>query len=138
MQRNKKQHKIRQIIHLTKVEQATELSAPTLLANDELSYEIATSNNSERPTIEDSTGKKLQAIFNSDLTYPFYSAGLFRLAVIFEENGKKRAIALAAPTVADRGAWVNAINNESRACKSKTAQDGLGATPKFIADNSDM
>jgi hypothetical protein len=57
MQRNKKQHKIRQIIHLTKIDNAMELSAPTLVANDELSYEVSTLNSSERPTIEDSTGK---------------------------------------------------------------------------------
>jgi hypothetical protein len=120
MQRNKKQHKIRQIVHLTKIDNAMELSAPALVANDELSYEVSTLNSSERPTIEDSTG-------------------LFRFAIIFEEGGKKRAIAVAAPTVADRGAWVTAINTETRACKSKAAQDdGLGSTPKFHADNSDM
>lgn len=57
MQRNKKQHKIRQIIHLTKIDNAMELSAPALVANDDLSYEVSTMNNySERPTIEDSTG----------------------------------------------------------------------------------
>jgi hypothetical protein len=58
-QRNKKQHKIRQIIHLTKIDNVMELSAPVMLvANDEISSEVTTVNSSERATIEDSTGTR--------------------------------------------------------------------------------
>jgi hypothetical protein len=65
---------------------------------------------------------------------------LFRFAVVYDDNGKKRAVAVAATTVADRSAWVTAITTESRACKSKAAQDksSIGATPKFTADMTDM